>query len=468
MKKILIIGDGDITLKLVERISSTYTSDNMYYVVEPKSNKYNYINPARFKFYEFDPTSFYKLSNLLKMEFFEVIIALNKIADITHTIQNIRNVKKNLRLIVLSRWEMQNSDSNIIIINSNDMLSSRLVDYLPNVPVIAQNIGLGNGEVMEVSVPFGSSFVYRHIGVIEQKEWKIVAIYRNRELVLPNRSTMIHPNDTLLLIGEPHVLKSIYLAIKREVGQFPEPFGSRLYLYIDMCLLNFKTIQKLLSRAIFIRNKLSKTLFIRVVNPNNFEILWEIKKYRDENIVIEIEYDSKNLEFKFLDDIKRYHVGLIIVSREIFLDDNTRKMLYDASKPVLKLSNKSFSALKEASIIIGENRDLEKMSSTIFDISQQLGYNLELYNYLNEHQEAKEQVIEHFINLSKVFSKNIKIVQESQNPIKLLRKKDNFIQILPFTRHILRKKASSILSTNSEKLYFKLDTYHQLFIPTQL
>ncbi len=468
MKKILIIGDGDTNYKFIQRISQTYTGENIYYVVEPKAQDYENINQDRFKFYEFDPTSEYKLANLLKMEFFEIFILLDEPQDITHTIKNIRAMKKNVHIIVLSNLYLEPSDANILVFNSSDILASRLIDYLPNMPVIAQNVGLGNGEIMEVSIPFGSSFVYRHIGVIEQKDWKIAAIYRANELILPNRSSMIHPNDTLLLIGQPNILKSVYLAAKRELGQFPEPFGSRLYMFIDMDRLELKTLPKLMARAAYIQKKLAKSLFVRVINPNNFEAINEIKKYRCEDITVAIKYDVGECEGVFSKDIIQNHIGLIMTSSEIFADDKIKKMFYEASKPVFKLADKSISKLKDVVAIVNDSRDLEKMSSTIFDISEQMGYSLELYNYLNEHQEIKEQVIEHFVSLSKIFSKTIKITKDNQNPIKTLRKRDNFIQVLPFTRHITRKEVTSLLSTNSEKLYFKLDNYHQLFIPIQL
>ena len=252
MKKILIISDGDAGKNFIQRAIETYTSENIYYVVELKANQYKDINPARFKFYEFDPTSLYKLSNLLKMEFIQVFIAVDNQIDAEHTIKNIRTIKKQLRIIVLDRWNLKNIDHNVIFINSNEILASRLLDYLPNVPVIAQNVGTGEGEIMEVLVPFGSSFVYRHIGVIEQKNWRIVAIYRNRKLVMPSRRRMIQPNDLLILVGEPSVLKSVYKAIKQELGQFPEPFGSNLYLYIDMNIINLNTIEELVRRAVYV------------------------------------------------------------------------------------------------------------------------------------------------------------------------------------------------------------------------
>ena len=289
MKKILIISDGDAGEHFIKRTIDTYTSENIYYVVERKSREYDGANPKRYKFYEFDSTSFYKLANLLKMEFVQVVIAMDHQLDVEHTIKNIRTVKNQLRIIVLNRWNLVNEDPNIVLINSNEILASRLIDYLPNVPVIAQNVGIGEGEIMEVLVPFGSSFVYRHIGVIEQKKWRIVAIYRNRELVMPSRRRMIQPNDLLVLVGDPTVLKSVYRAIKRELGQFPEPFGSNIYLYLDMNILNFSTMTDFLRRSIFVHSQLKHKLIIKVVNPNNIYALWEIKECMSDDISIDIE-----------------------------------------------------------------------------------------------------------------------------------------------------------------------------------
>ena len=468
MKKILIISDSNAGKHFIQRIIETSTGENIYYVVQSKVIEYENANPSRFKFYEFDPTSLYKIANLLKMEFVQVIVAMDNQLDVEHTIKNIRSVKKQLRIIVLCKWNIENEDSNVVLINSNEILASRLLDYMPNVPVIAQNVGIGEGEIMEVLVPFGSSFVYRHLGVIEQKEWRIVAIYRNRKLIMPNRRRMIQPNDLLVLVGKPAVLKSVYRAIKRELGQFPEPFGSNLYLYLDMNIINFSTVDDFIRRAVFAHKRLEHKLIIKIVNPSDISVIWKIKEYRNTNVIIDIEYENYNLKEKFFNDIKTYHVGLVVVSKEMFSDFNMRTTLYEAHVPVFKIADKSFSSVKDASIILGDNRDIEKISSTIFDISEQMSYNIELYNYTNEHQEAKEQVIEHFQNLSTIFSRSIKIIKESENPIKILKQKDNFIQLLPFTKKLTNRKIYSILSTDSEKLYHKLDDYHQIFIPVQI
>ena len=468
MKKILIISDGAIGEHFIQRVTETYTSENIYYVVQLKAKEFKDANPARFKFYEFDPTSFYKLSNLLKMEFIQVIIAMDNQADVENTIKNIRVIKKQLRVIVLNQWNMTNEDANVVLVNAHEILASRMLDYLPNVPVIAQNVGIGEGEIMEVLVPFGSSFVYRHIGVIEQKNWRIVAIYRNRQLLMPSRRRMIQPNDLLLLVGEPAVLKSVYRAIKRELGQFPEPFGTNILLYIDMNIVPHAKIKELVRRAVYVHTKFKHDLVIKVLNPSDIEILQDIKEYRDLDIVVDIDYVSSNLKDAFFNDVKQYHVGLVIVSSEMFADYDVRRTLYDVHVPVLKLADRSFSSVKDAALILSENRDLEKISATIFDISEQMNFNLELYNYIHEHQEEKEQVIEHYYNLSTIFSKSIKVIKENENPIRALKHKENFVQILPFTSKLITRRAYALFSTDSEKLYFKLDDYHQIFIPVQL
>jgi len=285
---------------------------------------------------------------------------------------------------------------------------------------------------------------------------------------MPSRRRMIQPNDLLLLVGEPEVLKSVYRAIKRELGQFPEPFGSNIYLYIDMDLVNHLTIQDLVKRAVFAHKKFKHNLIIKIVNPSDIEIIEFIKEYSCDNIVVNIKYDAIDLRTSFHNDIKYYHVGLVIVSKDMFANQVMRNTLYEAHVPVLKISDRSFSSVKEAVLILSDNRDLEKISSTIFDISEQMSFNIELYNYLNEHQDAKEQVIEHYYNLSAIFSKSIKVNKENENPLRRLKQKDNFIHILPFTHKLTLNKLYSLFSTDNEKLYHKLDDYHQIFIPVQL
>lgn len=469
MKKILIISDGSVGKHFIKRTLQTNSNENIYYIVQTKATKFDDFNPARFKFYEFDPTSLYKLANLLKMEFIQVFVVMQNSIDVENTIKNIRTIKKQLRIIVLNQWNLVNEDSNIVLINSNELLASRFLDYLPNVPVIAQNVGTGEGEIMEVLVPFGSSFVYKHLGVIEQKNWRIAAIYRNRKLLLPSRRRMIQPNDLLLLVGDPAVLESVYKEIKQELGQFPEPFGSNLYLLIDMNVTDNASLSEFVRHAVQAHEKFNRyDLIIKVLNPSHIDLLQEIKNYSSADIKVDIHYENDDFVKMLHDDTILYHIGLIIVSKEMFANYEIRHYLYATHLPIFKISNKGFSSLKDTKLILSENRDLEKISATIFDISEQMSLNIEIHNYMQEHQANKLPVIEHFTNLSSIFSKSIKIIEEDENPILKLQRQENFLQILPFTEKLTKHQVFSLFSTDSEKLYHKLDDYHQIFIPVQV
>jgi len=465
MKKILIISNSEEGKIFIQRVIRTYSKENIYYIVETKANQYEDINKERFKFFEFDATSLYKLSNLLKMEFIQVFVIMNTKIDTEYTIKNIRAVKSKLHIIVLDKWKLDAIDSYTTLLDANEILASQLIDHLPNVPVIAQNVGMGEGEIMEVLVPFGSSFVYKHLSVIEQKNWRIVAIYRNRKLVLPSRRRMIYPNDVLLLVGEPVVLKSVYRAIKQELGQFPEPFGTHLYVYIDMNILNYDEIVSFIQKALIVYQHFQCKLIIKIIHPGDIDALRYLKDLANENILVLIQYNQKEVLQEVKNDIEFYHIGLLMIDQKHFSFSKEREMLHQLSIPILKISQKPFQDIKEIALILSDNKDLEKISNTIFDVSEQFGCNIELYNYKNEYQKDREEIIENFYNLSTIFSKSIRVHQVEENPIRLLNQKENFVQILPFTKKITGKKIYSSLSTDSEKLYYKLDRYHQLFIP---
>ncbi len=468
MKKFLIIADGKIGHHLVERLVDTYTTENIYYIIQQKAGDYPNANPQRFKFFEFDPTSYYKLANLLKMEFVQAIISMETPQEIENTVRNIRTLKPQLRTVILDQFDMHFDDPNLVQINSNELLASRLIDYLPNVPVIAQNVGMGEGEVMEVLVPFGSSFVYRHVGVIEQKNWRIVGIYRNRRLILPGRRTMIHPNDLLLLVGQPPVLKSVYRAIKRELGQFPAPFGTNLYLLIDMAQQSRAEIAQLLEQARFIHSHFKYELIIKVLNPTDFDMLRRIKSYRSPTINVEVDYENSDLGTMLDLDINRYHVGVVFVASRLFTKQSVRRILYECNVPVLSIAHRPFETLRETVVVVTDNRDLEKVSTTIFDIAAQLGFNIELISYLQEQSEEKSEVLEHFKNLAVIFSKSIKINELDENPIRVLRKRENFLYCLPFSEKMVENPLMSLFSTDSERLYHRLKDYHQLYIPVRI
>jgi hypothetical protein len=465
MKKILIITDCRIGERLIERAIDTYSKENLYYVIQTREREYENAGPDRFKFFTFDPTSQYKLSNVLKMDFIQVMLVMQNRADAVHTLENIRHDKPSVRVILLDQWDLKIDDIHTITIDVTDQLSARLIDYLPNVPVIAQNVGLGEGEIMEVLVPFGSAYVYRHVGAIEQSQWRIAGIYRDRRLILPNDRTLIHPNDQLLLVGDPEVLIAIYRSFKRELGHFPAPYGTNVYLLIDMSVDNDDEISPLLRKSLYIAENLRRKLYIRVANPGNPDILREIKSLRSDSVSVEIDYEGKGNRYLLSNDKRHFHTGLAIVSRKLFGIESIRSVLYELKIPVLKLAGGQLHNVKRAVMILAESEDFEKVTTTMFDMAAQMEWKIELLEYQQEGNPYKTQIEQYYENLATIFSQSVEIKEMKHNPLRVLNKTDNFLHCLPFTKSVLQRPLFTFFSTDVQSLSFHLDRFHQLFIP---
>jgi len=465
MKKILIITDCTIGEHLVERAIETYSKNNLYYVVQMKEREYENAGPDRFKFFTFDPTSRYKLSNVLKMDFLQIMLVMSNRADAVHTLENIRAEKPSVRVIILDQWDLKIDDVNTLTIDVNDQLSARLIDYLPNVPVIAQNVGLGEGEVMEVLVPFGSAYVYRHVGAIEQSQWRIAGIYRDQRLILPNERTLIHPNDLLLLVGEPDVLISIYRSFKRELGHFPAPFGTNIYLFIDMDIDRPEEIIPMLRKTLFVRERLRRKLYIRIANPGDLDVLREIKDISSPEIFVNIDYRGKSETYLLSNDKRHYHAGLIVVSRKIFGIDAVRKVLYEMKIPVLKMAQGPLKNVKRIVMLLSESEEVEKVTTTMFDMASQMEWMIELLEYAQDDNRFREQIEQYYQNLSAIFSQSVTIRKSEENPLRMLKKEERFLQCIPFSEEVMKRPVLSFFSTDLQSLSFHLDRFHQLYIP---
>ncbi|WP_353662469.1 TrkA C-terminal domain-containing protein [Hydrogenimonas sp. SS33] len=476
MKQILIIADGIVAKHFLQRVIETYVSTNEYTVVTLDRSILPEKIPSNFLIYQFDPTSYIKLSRILKRDFHEIFIIMKNRVDAEGTYHNIRRDDPMTRITFYNKWDIEFfndlffKDENLINVNANELIASRLYDFLPNVPVIAQNVGLGQGEIMEVSVPFGSAYVYRHIGTIIQNRWRIVALYRANQLLLPKPSLMIKPNDVLLLVGKPSVLESVFRAIKRQSGQFPAPFGEHIYLYIDMMKESALCIRNCLEQVGYLHKRIKgRNLVIRVANPGDPELLEEIKALDSPTVECVVDYRAREAETLIKEDVERFNIGLIACGRDIFDDRKYREIFYAMHKPVLQLSRLSMVQLKKLVLVLSESENMELISSTVFDVASQLDLDVELLDYEPDGDFGKKkEVLSHYENLANIFSKKLDVRHETRNPIRALEPEEPFLQVLPFTEGVLQRRILAYFSTDIEKLYFKLSRNPQLFVPVEI
>jgi hypothetical protein len=468
MKHILILADGSIARTFLEWINKTRITDNQYHVVTynrgvlPKNMSKNAtVNTI-------DPTSYGKLLELMsKSRFSMVFIVMEERKDALYTLQNVRKIDAKLHVVILDKWGIVGeNESNISIIDENQLLASYLYDHLPNVPIIAQNVGLGEGEIMEILVPFGSSYSYRHVGSIAQRKWKIAAIYRNKKQILPTNATMIYPNDTLLVLGKPRVLDGIYKSINRRIGLFPEPFGQNIYLILDFERDREKALLYL-KEAIYLTERLEeKSLYVRVVNPSDFHLVEKLRKEERRNVSIHVCYDTKEINMLIEYDIQQFDIGLVMNSIDSFENLDLMKQLFDLKKLVYLFGDRSLYNITESVVLVTDESEMESISSTAIDFSESLQLTLHLCDFDPEGDfESKKKIIEHYETLAHIFNYEITIDQERVNPVRKLRNLQSIIQVSAFNKKISKRSILNFISSRVQDYLLTIENHPKILVP---
>jgi Trk K+ transport system NAD-binding subunit len=102
----------------------------------------------------------------------------------------------------------------------------------------AVNVGLGKGELIEVSIKARSHLVDRELRYLKPKAWHISALYREGRLLLPCGTCTLKVGDRVVLVGEPKVLENVTTILLKGLPQFPLQYGSDIVfpLHVDFTL----------------------------------------------------------------------------------------------------------------------------------------------------------------------------------------------------------------------------------------
>ncbi|MGB5920219.1 COG3400 family protein [Arcobacter sp.] len=470
MKKILIILDGIVAKKLLQRVIETNTGDNSYDVVYMNESIIPEKRPSNFTFFKFDPTSKSKLAMVLDKDIHaQALIALNSKDEMLNVIKNIKEEKPKMQMSILDYWGIDLSDQHINIYKGIDVLANGMVERLPNIPVVAQNIGLKQGEIMEIRIPFGSSYAYRYIGSIEQREWKIFGLYRKQQMIKIKPSLILKPNDVILIIGKPEVLMQVYNAIGKTQGQFPMPFGHNLYLYLDLYLQSVETVKKCVVDVKYLNQVIkNQKLVLRITRPTTVDLMNFIKNELGEvnNLTIEIDYGNLGFDALLKKDLRTFDIGLMMISYELFKNKEGISKLVDLRIPILKTGLGDITTIKNSIILLNDTKSYEQISPIIFDVSSQLKLKTKIFDMDPTGQSDKSYILDHFENLAKIFGQKVEIISKEKNPIRELKNQKNILQILPLKKDMfLRRKLNKLFYTNSDLLSFDIKENNQLLIP---
>jgi hypothetical protein len=405
-----------------------------------------------------------------EVKFSHVFIVMENKEDTLYALKNIRMVDDRIRVVLLNQWddsEIGKGEENITVIDSEELLAAHLYDHLPNVPVVAQNVGLGKGEIMEVLVPFGSTYAFRHVGSILQRKWKIAAIYRDEKQILPTNATMIRPNDTLLILGKPMVLDGVYRTINKRIGLFPEPFGKDIYLLLDFETDHEQALLYMQESLYLLESLEEKSLFVRVINPNDFDLIESLRTFETDNVTIMVCYDNHDDVVQLIEyDIQEYDIGLVLNSVDTFASEEIQDRIYELRKVVYLFGDQMLYNISKCIILMDENEKMESISSTAFDVAESLEMELCLCDFDPEGDFSESKiVIEHYETLAHIFNMEIEIVQRTSNPVRELMQMEKVLQIAPLEKALKRKNLMKYLTMKMKDFLLTTQKHPKLLVP---
>ena len=466
MKRVLILLDGIVAKSLLRRLVELDTAHSIYDVVYTNDTIIPEKKPSNFTFYKFDPTSLSKLTLVMsKVVYNDILVVLGNKDDTLSAIENIRKIDPNN---VFNEWDLDLTDANIQDYNALDILASGLIERLPNVPVIAQNIGLKQGEIMEIKIPFGSSYAYRYISSISQKDWKIFALYRNNQMLPLRPSLILKPNDIILVIGKPKVLLQVYAAISVTSGHFPIPFGKNIYLYLDLYLQTPEDALNTVKKARFLQERLHNTqLIIKITRPSTALLVTQIKELvkHIENKVIEIDYHNLGVNALLLTDTKQYEIGLFVLGNTLLGVPAIQQIVLQAKKPIFKAGIENINHLKTITMVLNNSQNYEQLSPILFDIAAQLQHKVHIINSDPIGDSDRSKLTSHLDSLAKIFNQEIKIETNTKNPLHELTTKINHLQMLPLREEMFKRRLIRFFTTDSDLLSYDLKYINQIIIP---
>jgi hypothetical protein len=471
MQNILILADSLPAEEFIKRIGQKRVGDNHYCVVMPHAREEKKRQLPHLDVRFFDPTSTVKLRTLMQGQDFSVVfILLEQDEEGQACLEIVRSVDPGMQVVLLNHG----SDVSTIterathIVDTPSIIASRLYDQLPNVPLIAQNVGLSQGEIMEVLVPYGSSFAYRHVGSIAQVKWRIAVVYREGKQILPTHATMIRPQDTLLIIGKPQVLNNIYHRISKKEGRFPEPFGRYLYLILDLRTEGHNALEHL-KESIHLLDRVDEgKLFVRLLNPSDFVVLDAIREYDNERISIHVVYGKDTVSEVILSDVMAFDIGMVLMTPQLFSDKEVVDEMLAQKKLVLLFGDSPLCNMKRSVVLATDEEEMESISSTLFYASETLDLKPCLCNYDPEGDfESKKMIVEHYETLARIFQYPVTIEEKVANPIRTLESMESILHIVPFTQALQEEDLFRIFSTHISDYLLDSTRHPKLLVPVE-
>lgn len=110
------------------------------------------------------------------------------------------------------------------------VLAREFHHFLDNPELRVSPLTLGKGAVMEIEVTARLDLEGKQVSRLHGRDWRLVGIVRQGELLLPRRDTQVATGDRLVFLGRPDIFGSFCGALECSLGHFPQNYGQELLI----------------------------------------------------------------------------------------------------------------------------------------------------------------------------------------------------------------------------------------------
>ena len=118
----------------------------------------------------------------------------------------------------------------VLTMSRPDSVASTLQSRLERGKRTTADVGLGQGEILEVTVLPNSPVIGKSMIDLSPQAWLVAAIYRKGTLVVPHGQTCVEEGDRVLLVGDPAILHSIADFFRAGESEFPLQYGNKIVI----------------------------------------------------------------------------------------------------------------------------------------------------------------------------------------------------------------------------------------------
>lgn len=201
----------DIDSTLVERVTNEY-------------NNVEGIEGEASSIVTWKKINFEDISHIVSsLQDYDVVLEICRIA------RNVYNLQIPIILMLYKndrREELEQYD--VKIINPISIASESVLNIIQKNYARPNNIGLGNGEIVEVIIRRRSHIVDRKMRFLAPSRWKVAAVYRNGVFMVPDGDFKMQIGDRVVLVGEPKVVENIVNILMIGKPEFPLQYGQNI------------------------------------------------------------------------------------------------------------------------------------------------------------------------------------------------------------------------------------------------